>query len=395
MNSESIQELIGIYKNGLLEDTLPFWLKYCIDTEDGGFIFCLDRDGTILDTDKSMWIQSRFVWLLSTLYRTVETKSEWLDVAKHGVDFILKHGFDEDGRMFFRVTKEGNGLIKRRYMFTEFFAVLGLAAYAEASGDEECKEKAVELFNIIQKYLDTPGLLPPKIVPGVRDMKNLGVPMMTICVCQQLRNITDDDFCNKYIDRAIEEIENHFCNDKYKCVLENVGPNGQFIDHFDGRLVTPGHGIETAWFIIDEALYRNRDKQLIQLGCKMIDYCWDMGWDREYGGMIYFKDAKGLPVSEYWHDMKFWWPQNETIIATLLAYYLTGDRKYIQWHQMAHDWAYSHFPDKEYGEWFGYLHRDGRRSSTIKGNMWKGPFHLPRMQWYCWKLLEKMLKDTA
>jgi N-acylglucosamine 2-epimerase len=88
--------------------------------------------------------------------------------------------------------------------------------------------------------------------------------------------------------------------------------------------------------------------------------------------------------------MKFWWPHNETIIATLLAYYLTGDEKYAQWHALAHDWAHTHFPDREHGEWFGYLHRDGRLSNTIKGNMWKGPFHLPRMQWYCWKLLENM-----
>jgi N-acylglucosamine 2-epimerase len=387
MNEQRKKELIGIYKNGLLNDTLPFWLKHSIDKECGGFIFCLDRDGAILDTDKPVWIQSRFVWLLSTLYSTVEKNQQWLDLAKHGIDFVEKHCFDKDGRMFFIVTRDGKPLRKRRYLFSEFFAVMAYAAYAKASGSEEYKEKAVSLFERILKYLNTPGLLPPKNIPGTRDMNGLAVPMMKLCVCQELKNIADENYCRKHIDAAIKEIERHI-SDQYRCVLENVGPNGEFINHFDGRIINPGHGIEAGWFILHEALNRNKDKYLIELGCKIVDYCWQIGWDKEYGGMLYFRDAKGLPVSEYWQDMKFWWPQNETIIAALLAYYLTGDEKYARWHKLAHDWAYAHFPDKQYGEWFGYLHRDGRLSNTIKGNMWKGPFHLPRMQWYCWKLLE-------
>ena len=43
--------------------------------------------------------------------------------------------------------------------------------------------------------------------------------------------------------------------------------------------------------------------------------------------------------------------------------------------------------DPEHGEWFGYLHRDGRLSSALKGSLWKSFFHLPRMQWQCWTLL--------
>ena len=86
--------------------------------------------------------------------------------------------------------------------------------------------------------------------------------------------------------------------------------------------------------------------------------------------------------------MKFWWPQNEALIATLLAHQLTGAAKYADWHRQIHDWTYAHFPDPEFGEWFGYLHRDGRISSRLKGNLWKGPFHIPRMQLEAWKILE-------
>ncbi len=139
-----------------------------------------------------------------------------------------------------------------------------------------------------------------------------------------------------------------------------------------------------------EARYRNNDTELIKLGTKMLDWMWEIGWDKEYGGMLYFRDVKGLPVQEYWHDMKFWWPHNETIIATLMAYELTGDEKYEQWHQLVHDWTFKHFPDREHGEWYGYLHRDGRISVPLKGNIWKGLFHIPRMYLLAWQTCERI-----
>ena len=37
---------------------------------------------------------------------------------------------------------------------------------------------------------------------------------------------------------------------------------------------------------------------------------------------------------QYWHDMKFWWPQCEAVIATLYAYQATGDAKYLEMHKL-------------------------------------------------------------
>ena len=94
MNAQRRNELIAVYRNGLLEDTLPFWLPRCVDEEHGGFMIARDRDGGLLDTDKGMWQQCRFTWLLATLYNTVEPREEWLAAARHGIEFIEKHGFD-------------------------------------------------------------------------------------------------------------------------------------------------------------------------------------------------------------------------------------------------------------------------------------------------------------
>jgi N-acylglucosamine 2-epimerase len=152
--------------------------------------------------------------------------------------------------------------------------------------------------------------------------------------------------------------------------------------------LNPGHAIEAGWFILEEARVR-KDSSLIDLGCQILDWMLLRGWDEEYGGILYFVDVKGLPVQEYWHDMKFWWPHNEAIICSLYAYLLTGEEKYKRWHQRIHDWSFDHFADPEFGEWFGYLHRDGTLSVPLKGNLWKGPFHYPRMLLTCWKRLQE------
>lgn len=390
LNPQRIQELIKVYRGGLLDDTVPFWTRHAPDHEHGGFMTFLDADGTVVSTDKPMWVAGRITWLYARLYNTVEPRQEWLDLARHGADFLWKHGFDSDGRMFYSVTRDGRPLRKRRYLFTETFGCIGLAEYAKASGDSRSLAKAVDLFKLVMHYHRTPGLLEPKVFPETRAMKSHAMPMILLATSQVMRQVDDDPIYDEVINASLHEVTEHFLNPEHKVLLENVGPNGEFVDDPDGREVNPGHAIETSWFIMEEARHRNNDRELIRQACKILDWSLDFGWDEKYGGILYFKDCKGYPNPRYEHDMKLWWPHNEAIYATLLAYHLTGEAKYEQWHTKLHDWSYKHFPDKEHGEWFGYLHRDGSVSSTLKGNMWKGPFHLPRMQLNCWKLLEEM-----
>lgn len=390
-----LTELSSTYRNGLLNDVLPFWMDHAIDREYGGYLHCLGPDGSVISTDKSLWIQGRFAWLLATLYHTVEKRPEWLEAARHGIEFIRRHGFDQDGRMFFWTTREGQPLRKSRYIFTETFGLVALAAYAKVSGDEQARKEAFDLFDVLTRHIITPGLLEPKVIPETRRSKGFVVPMIMMVTSQVLRDTIGHSRAHEWIDRSIAEIEADFVKPEFKAVLESVGVQGEFQDTFEGRMICPGHAIEGAWFLLHEAKHRGNDPRLRELGLKMLDWSWEWGWDKEYGGILYYRDARSFPSTEYWHDMKFWWPHNEAIIATLLAYQLTGDEKYARWHGMVHDWAYAHFPDRNRGEWFGYLHRDGTVSTQLKGNMWKGPFHLPRMQWYCWKLCEEMLGSKS
>ena len=393
MTTDRLENLRCLYRDTLLKDVMPFWLKHGLDREEGGIITALDRDGTVIDTDKSVWFQGRAGWMFATLYNTVERRPEWLDASRSCIEFIRRHCYGPEGKMYFTVTREGQPLRMRRYVFSESFAAIANAAFAQATGDARAAEDAVRNFATYLHYSFTPGAMPAKGVPGTRPAKGIGAHMIGIVTAQELRaNLGDVPVagrtCTEWIDRSIQEITRDFMKPEHEALMETVGPDGSIIDHFDGRMLTPGHAIEAAWFIMHEGQLRQKP-ELIRTGCTILDWMWKRGWDEECGGLFYFRDLRGLPVQEYWHDMKFWWPHNEAIIATLLAWKLTGDAKYARWHELVHDWSFAHFPDPDYGEWYGYLHRDGSVSVPLKGNMWKGPFHLPRMLWYCWRLLEK------
>ena len=383
----TFQELSEFYRVQLLENVVPFWIENSVDYEHGGFFTSLNEDGSVIDTDKAVWQQGRFTWLLGELYNEVEPRARWLELAKHGAKFLEDFCFDkQDGRMWFHLTEEGNPIRKRRYSYTECFAAIAFGELGKATIDPAYSSKAKTAFEQFVEHSQSNEA--PKFTE-TRITRSIGLPMITIGTTQQLRDSIGLQNADEVIDEAIEQIRNFHMKPEIKCVMETVGLDGELIDHFDGRLLNPGHAIEAAWFILLEAKHRN-DESLVETGCQILDWMWERGWDQEFGGILYFVDVDGLPVSEYWHDMKFWWPHNEAIIATLLAYQLTKDDKYKQWHAQVHDWAFKNFPDHENGEWFGYLRRDGSISSRLKGNLWKGPFHLPRMLLMCWKIAKEL-----
>ena len=388
---EYIKSWAESYKKDLTENIMPFWMKYGLDRENGGVYTCVDRDGSLMDTTKSVWFQGRFAFICSSAYNNVEKNQEWLDAAKSTLEFIEKHCFDEQGHMYFSVTAEGKPLRKRRYVFSETFAAIAMSEYALATGDQHWAKRAIQVFEDTQRFLATPGFLPAKFEADVK-LQGHSIVMILINVGSCIRKVVDDPKLTQQIDESIEKLKKYFIHPEFKCLLETVGENGEFIDTNMTRTINPGHCIETSWFIMEEAKLRGWDKPMLDMALQVFDWSWDWGWDKQYGGIINFRDCKNLPPQDYSQDMKFWWPQCETIIASLYAYLGTGDEKYLYRHERISEWTYAHFPDAEYGEWYGYLHRDGTVAQPAKGNLYKGPFHIPRMMIKGYMLCQEILK---
>ncbi|WP_278680703.1 AGE family epimerase/isomerase [Leyella stercorea] len=388
---EYIKSWAESYKKDLTENIMPFWMEYGLDRENGGVYTCVNRDGSLMDTTKSVWFQGRFAFICSFAYNNVEKNQEWLDAAKSTLEFIEKHCFDEQGHMYFSVTAEGKPLRKRRYVFSETFAAIAMSEYALATGDQHWAKRAIQVFEDTQRFLATPGFLPAKFEADVK-LQGHSIVMILINVGSCIRKVVNDPKLTQQIDESIEKLKKYFIHPEFKCLLETVGENGEFIDTNMTRTINPGHCIETSWFIMEEAKLRGWDKPMFDMALQVFDWSWDWGWDKQYGGIINFRDCKNLPSQDYSQDMKFWWPQCETIIASLYAYLGTGDEKYLYRHERISEWTYAHFPDAEYGEWYGYLHRDGTVAQPAKGNLYKGPFHIPRMMIKGYMLCQEILK---
>lgn len=380
------------YKQDLTQNIMPFWLKNGLDKEFGGIYTCLTRNGHLMDTTKSVWFQGRFAFICAFAYNNVEKRPEWLEAAKATLDFIEEHCFDSDGRMFFEVAADGTPLRKRRYVFSESFAAIAMAEYALATGDAEYARKALDLFKRMRHFLCTPGILEPKYLPAVQAQGH-SITMIMVNVASCIKKVISDPELDAQIEESVYALKNYFMHPEFKALLETVGPKGEFIDTINGRTINPGHCIETAWFLFDVAAGMGGNKELVDMALTIFDWSWDWGWDNQYGGIINFRDCKNLPCQDYSQDMKFWWPQTEAIIASLYAYKLTKDEKYLKRHKVISDWTYAHFPDAEFGEWYGYLHRDGTVAQTAKGNIFKGPFHIPRMMVKGYMLCNEILSE--
>ena len=163
-----------------------------------------------------------------------------------------------------------------------------------------------------------------------------------------------------------------------KGLLENVSPDGKAVDTPFGRTVNPGHSLEAAWFLMVEGMLSG-DSEILCAAKKIIDFTMPLGLDKKHGGIIAFCDALGKPPTALEWDMKLWWPQNEAIIANRMAFRIFGEQKYKEQYEELLDYAFDKFADPICGEWYGYLHYDSTPSTDLKGNIFKGPFHLPRM----------------
>lgn len=400
MDAVRIQELHKFYKDTLFNDVLPFWLKSdLIDKEYGGFITSVDREGKSYNDDKSVWFQGRCLWTFSKLCNVYGVNEEWANAADSGAKFIKEHCIDTDGRMFFTVTREGKPLRKRRYFFSESFLVVGFAEYYLLRKREEDLALAVKYFDLMWNIYCDPTNDPFKITPKenaeVRSLHSNANPMVLVSSAQTLRRITGNtEYYDKIIEKIIADMMNLHYKEDLKCVLETVYTDGSILNNPVGRTINPGHSIENSWFLMNMAM-QTGDEKLLKKALNMLDWSLDIGWDNEHGGIYYFRDVYGRPCEQLEHDMKLWWVHNEALIATMVAGYLTKDEKYTAWYEKLHSYVFSHFSDKEYGEWYGYLHRDGTVSHEQKGSLWKGPYHLLRCLILCEQILGAMAKGEA
>ncbi len=386
------QTLAQQYHQALLKDIIPFWEKYSLDQQAGGYFTCLDRKGKVFDTDKFVWLQNRQVWQFSALYNRLEKRPEWLAVAKHGADFLARYGRDPQGNWYFSLDRHGNPLIQPYNIFSDCFAAMAFSQYALASGEEEAKTIAIQAYENVLRRQGNPKGKYEKSYPGTRPLKALAVPMILANLTLEMEWLLPPEKLDQVLTQTVKEVMTDFLDPTLGLMREAVGPNGEFVDSFEGRLLNPGHGIEAMWFMMDIA-QRSDDQSLLEQAVAVVLKTLNYAWDKEYQGIFYFLDSQGSPPQQLEWDQKLWWVHLETLVALAKAYQFTGNKDCWEWFVKVHNYTWNHFADPEYGEWFGYLNRQGEVLLDLKGGKWKGCFHVVRGVWMSGESLKCCRRD--
>jgi N-acylglucosamine 2-epimerase len=347
----------------------------------------LEQDGRPYAGDKFMWMTARAVWMFSHLFNQIEQRPQWLDLAEQGSLFMQRHAFRDDGKMYFRLTREGKPMATALSLYSESFATIAFAELGAATKNPIYWDRAMQMYDRLLPRFGQPS-----------DTALLGYPinaefhlhthdMMRITLAWVMNAIAPSDRWESDMTLAVESILQRHWKPGLHAFLENVAMDGSpMLDLSEGRMIMPGHAIESAWMLLEIALHRN-DEALQETACDIILACVERGWDEEFGGIRYILNIDGSPTNSLEADLKIWWPHCESLYALLLAWKTSGRSEFGRWYEKVHNYTFNHFPDREYGEWYGYLNRDGSPVWTAKATAWKCFFHLPRILLRCYQLL--------
>lgn len=403
MSGQRLQQFRDTVRHQL-DRTVDFWLQHSHDTQYGGFFTCLGRDGQVYDELKYVWLQGRQVWMYCRLYRTVPRfrREDILQAAKAGGAFLRKHARVSNSsaqwKCAFCLTRDGRAVKVQRSIFSECFYVLALDELSRVTEDKdmqlEAEQMMEQLVHCVQ--VDSSGLGRPAL-PGDTPTNSMAVPMMLLCLVQQLSEARGPQEVLKYQSVGqwcVQQILQHVQRGG-TAVLENVSVDGQELKGCQGRLQNPGHALEAGWFLLQFAAQCGRqERQELQdtAIARFIQQPFLSGWDQEHGGLFYFLDADGLCPTQLEWSMKLWWPHCEALVAFLMAYSQTRRPELLQSFSQVFDYTFKHFPDEQSGEWFGYLTQEGKVALDFKGGPFKGFFHVPRCLLLCENMLDQLLQ---
>lgn len=135
----------------MTDSIIPFWKKLR-DDKYGGYYGLFTYD-LRLDKKavKGCILNSRILWFFSNAYMLLKDVS-LLKEAEHAYDFLRSYFIDKDnGGVFWSCNYDGSVSDEAKYTYNQAFAVYALAAYFDASGDEDALILASKLRGVIEK----------------------------------------------------------------------------------------------------------------------------------------------------------------------------------------------------------------------------------------------------
>ncbi len=403
MKTEAGQILEDLRTDALAEVTnniLPFWQNRMPDNMKGGFYGRIDGKNNIInDAPKGAILNARILWTFSAAFRILKDIS-YLDTAKRARDYIMAYFFDKEyGGTFWVLNSNGSQLDAKKQIYSQAFTIYALSEYYMAIGDESCKDKAVELFHLIEKHSFDRGFngyleafdrkwgyledlrLSEK---DANEKKTMNTHLHILEAYTNLYRIWPDKSLRSqlvnmvmiFLEKILDQRSHHL--------------NLFFDERWNSKstIISYGHDIEASWLIY-EAAEVLEDKGLINkvkvIATEVVRAA--MEGLQPDGSLIYERDDATGHL-----DMdRHWWVQSETVVGFINAWQLTGDESYLGNALRCFNFIKGHLIDRENGEWYWSIRRDGTVNTVDdKAGFWKCPYHNSRM---CLEIMSRVRKE--
>jgi mannose/cellobiose epimerase-like protein (N-acyl-D-glucosamine 2-epimerase family) len=369
------------YREHLATSLLPFWASHSIDNEFGGFLTCLDREGRAFGTTKVSAMQARMIYAFVRGYEVLRDDAH-LEVARQGMRFLVEEMRDRDaGGWFQTVARNGETVRPQKRLFDQAYVLLGLSVYARASGDLDVLERAVDTYDLLERHAwdDEHGGYYERCGPDwavSSSDKTLVVQMDMLEAVGALAAITNRREHILRAEQLRELILSRMRDRRSGCFLEHFHRDWRYHPLRTRDVVQIGLNLKAIWLLPQgHGNTRDCEPATLAMGREVIDFCLEHGWDHRYGGFFQFVARNGSIA----RAEKQWWPMCDGILALLTLLAATGDSRYREYAAALEQFAFTHFADPEFGEWYTACHRDGSLLDTRKGGTGKAAYHTAQL----------------
>ena len=379
------------------EHILPYWIEKTVDNENGGFYGEVLNDGKIVkDSPKGAVLNARILWTFASAYRIFK-KDEYLEVATRAYNYLIDKFWDNEyGGIYWMLDYKGDIIDTKKQIYAQGFAIYGLAQFYRATGNKESLDKAIEIFNLLEKYvydIDKGGYFEA----FTRDWKMSEDSRLSDREPNENKTMNThlhilEPYTELYRSWKDERLQNQLRNLIYTFLNHIIDKENYHFDLFfdedwnvKSEEISFGHDIEGSW-LLNEAVEVLGDNELLKevekVAVKMAEVTLLEGIDDD-GGLLYEANPEGII-----DDDKHWWPQAEAVVGFYNVYQISGDKKYFD--AAVNSWHFinNYIIDKEYGEWYWKVNKKGKPyKKTHKVGPWKCPYHNSRA---CFEIIERL-----
>jgi mannose 2-epimerase len=370
---------------------LPFWSAHGLDTEWGGYITHLNRQGQVYDDSaKYAAMQARLIYAFSAGH-ALQPEGGYLLLARHGVDFLTQFFWDAQyGGWYKSVQRNGQVISDVKHLFDQSYVLIGLTEYYRVTSDPAILDYLTRTYQVLEKHAWDEvhlGYYESCHLDWTRqsNRKTICIQVDMLRAVLALHHLTGESVYRQRLVQLADLITGQMCDPDYGCVLETFHPDWCYAPAATRDQIQIGHNLKGAWLLLRvNALEPN--PIYVQAATRMVEFCLRYGWDQTHGGFfqqVYRTGPLASPVKQ-------WWPECEGLTALISLYQLTGETHYRDFFQALTAFTFTHFVDSAYGEWFTTCQADGTPLDDHKGGTYKSAYHTVQA---CVEVWQKLNSD--